>query len=196
MQSDSIGEKIKALRLKNNLTLEQVGNAVGVGKSTVRKWENGMIANMRRDKIVSLAKALNTTPAYLLGFSEEPASTVSPYEKIKELCEKEGFSISALSQNIPGLSVNKASITGWKNGSKPRPDKMKAIADYFGVSVEWLQGTSEQKEKPLSEPEELKENEIIIRGRDGSCVRKILTPEQIQAFKTMVDSLPDAPDDI
>lgn len=77
MQSDSIGEKIKALRLKNNLTLEQVGNAVGVGKSTVRKWENGMIANMRRDKIVSLAKALNTTPAYLLGFSEEPASTAS-----------------------------------------------------------------------------------------------------------------------
>lgn len=77
MQSNSIGEKIKALRLENNLTLEQVGNAVGVGKSTVRKWENGMIANMRRDKIVSLAKALNTTPAYLLGFSEEPASTVS-----------------------------------------------------------------------------------------------------------------------
>lgn len=121
---------------------------------------------------------------------------MTTYEKIKELCEKEGFSISALSQNIPGLSVNKASITGWKNGSKPRPDKMKAIADYFGVSVEWLQGTSEQKEKPLPEPEELKENEIIIRGRDGSCVRKVLTPEQIQAFKTMVDSLPDAPDDI
>ena len=47
---------------------------------------------------------------------------MTTYEKIKELCEKEGFSISALSQNIPGLSVNKASITGWKNGSKPRPD--------------------------------------------------------------------------
>lgn len=63
---------------------------------------------------------------------------MTTYEKIKELCEKEGFSISALSQNIPGLSVNKASITGWKNGSKPRPDKIKAIANYFGVSTEYL----------------------------------------------------------
>ena len=40
----TMGQKIKALREENNLTLEQVGNAVGVGKSTVRKWENGIIA--------------------------------------------------------------------------------------------------------------------------------------------------------
>ena len=63
---------------------------------------------------------------------------MTTYEKIKELCEKEGFSISALSQHIPGLSVSKASITGWKNGSKPRPDKIKAISDYFGVSTDYL----------------------------------------------------------
>lgn len=63
---------------------------------------------------------------------------MTTYEKIKELCEKGGFAISSISQKIPGLSVNKASITGWKNGSKPRPDKIKAIADYFGVSAEYL----------------------------------------------------------
>lgn len=43
---------------------------MGVGKSTVRKWENGDIANMRRDKIAKLAIALHTTPAYLLGWEE------------------------------------------------------------------------------------------------------------------------------
>lgn len=63
---------------------------------------------------------------------------MTTYEKIKELCENAGFSISSISQKIPGLSINKASITGWKNGSKPRPDKIKAIADYFGVTVEYL----------------------------------------------------------
>lgn len=31
-----------------------------------------MIANMRRDKIASLAKALHTTPAYLMGWIDEP----------------------------------------------------------------------------------------------------------------------------
>lgn len=63
--------KIKELRTEKGLTLEQVGKLVGVGKSTVRKWETGMIANMKRDKISALAKALNTTPAYLLGWEEE-----------------------------------------------------------------------------------------------------------------------------
>ena len=32
-----IGSTIKKLRLENNMTLEQLGNKVGVGKSTVRK---------------------------------------------------------------------------------------------------------------------------------------------------------------
>ncbi len=70
-----MAEKIRYLRKKYNLTLEEVGNIVGVGKSTVRKWESGEIANMRRDKIAKLAEALHTTPAYLMGWDEEEAST-------------------------------------------------------------------------------------------------------------------------
>ena len=66
-----MSRKIKELRLAKGMTLEQVANIVGVGKSTVRKWETGMIANMKRDKIALLAQALSTTPAYLMGWFEE-----------------------------------------------------------------------------------------------------------------------------
>lgn len=72
MSEQDMAQRIKDLRISQNLTLEQVANEVGVGKSTVRKWETGMIANMRRDKIASLAKALHTTPAYLMGWIDEP----------------------------------------------------------------------------------------------------------------------------
>lgn len=65
-----MNEKIHMLRKQLGLTLEDVGNLVGVGKSTVRKWENGDIANMRRDKIAKLAAALHTSPAYLMGWDE------------------------------------------------------------------------------------------------------------------------------
>ena len=41
---------------------------VGVGKSTVRKWETGLIENMRRDNIVALSKALNISPAIIMGW--------------------------------------------------------------------------------------------------------------------------------
>lgn len=58
---------LKNKRLEKNMTLEQVGKLAGVGKSTVRKWENGMIENMKRDNIVSLAKALDISPLDILG---------------------------------------------------------------------------------------------------------------------------------
>lgn len=63
-------DRIKYLRALHGLTLEQVGDYVGVGKSTVRKWENGIIANMKRDKIAKLAEVLHTTPAYLMGWED------------------------------------------------------------------------------------------------------------------------------
>ena len=70
----TFGEKIKALRDQRGMTLEQVGDLVGVGKSTVRKWESGQIANMRRDKIALLAKALGVTPGYLMGWEEQDSA--------------------------------------------------------------------------------------------------------------------------
>ena len=79
-----MAKRIKELRTAKGLTLEQVADVVGVGKSTVRKWETGMIANMRRDKIASLATALGTTPAYLMGWKEEPETKKdSPKEEQK-----------------------------------------------------------------------------------------------------------------
>ena len=73
-----IGAKLKNRRLSLGLTLEEVGNAVGVGKSTVRKWETGDIANMRRDKIANLADALHTSPAYIMGWSDDPEAIEKP----------------------------------------------------------------------------------------------------------------------
>ena len=59
---DDIGKKIFNRRKELGLTLEEVGKEVGVGKSTVQRWENGLIQNMRRDKIASLARVLHMDP--------------------------------------------------------------------------------------------------------------------------------------
>ena len=63
---NNIGELLKNKRKELNLTLEDVGNAVGVGKATVQKWETGMIQNMRSDKIENLAKILQLDPVQLV----------------------------------------------------------------------------------------------------------------------------------
>ena len=61
---------LRRKRLELGLTYEELGKVVGVGKSTVRKWETGMIDNMRRDNIVALSKALNISPILLMGLND------------------------------------------------------------------------------------------------------------------------------
>lgn len=91
-----MARKIQELRQDRGLTLEQVATVVGVGKSTVRKWETGMIANMKRDKIAALAKALGTTPAYLMGWEEAKEEKNSPDQLV--LTEREKKLIYLLRQ--------------------------------------------------------------------------------------------------
>lgn len=74
-----VSKRIKFLREKRGLTLEQVGDYVGVSKTTVQRWETGGIQNMKRDKIAALARVLNTSPDYLMGWSD--SATVS-YENV------------------------------------------------------------------------------------------------------------------
>lgn len=76
-------EKIKALRLARNATLEEIGHAVGVSKATVFRWESGEIANLRRDKIYKLAKALGVSPSYLMGWDDD-SSPRPPAENVPD----------------------------------------------------------------------------------------------------------------
>ncbi len=60
------GIKIKNIRSMKKLTLQEIGDYVGVGASTVRKWETGNIATIRSDKLHRLAECLGTTVEFLL----------------------------------------------------------------------------------------------------------------------------------
>ncbi len=79
------GERIKQLRIARGMTLEELGQKVGVGKSTVRKWETGAIANMRRDKIAKLADALGTTIDDILGLESPPQAAAPEEEEFPEV---------------------------------------------------------------------------------------------------------------
>lgn len=83
-----IGKLINKRRTELELTLEDVGNAVGVSKSTVKKWEDGFISNMKRDKIAELAKVLKLSPVSLITGEEEVDDTsdiFDDFDNIKPL---------------------------------------------------------------------------------------------------------------
>lgn len=65
----TIGEKIKKLRLDNNMTLEELGSKVGVSKQSLFKYENGIVTNIPLDRIEKLGKVLGVDPSELVGWS-------------------------------------------------------------------------------------------------------------------------------
>ena len=77
-----IGKMINSRRLELGLTLEAVGNAVGVSKSTVKKWEDGYISNMKRDKIALLAYILQLNPVSLVTGDLIPANTSADIDEL------------------------------------------------------------------------------------------------------------------
>ena len=62
------GERIKTLRNGRQMSQEELGNAIGVKKAAIHKYENNLVVNLKRSIIDKLAVALNTTPAYLMGW--------------------------------------------------------------------------------------------------------------------------------
>lgn len=64
--------KLRVIRTAKGLTLEEVGDYVGVSKTTVQRWESGNIQNMRRDRISKLAHILGITPDEIVGVKRTP----------------------------------------------------------------------------------------------------------------------------
>lgn len=65
---------IRTRRAELGLTLEQIAQACGVGRSIVAKWERGEVTNLRRDNIKALADVLHVSPLVLLDREELPTS--------------------------------------------------------------------------------------------------------------------------
>lgn len=63
------GDRIKELRILNNLTQEELGNKVGVKKAAVQKWESGLTKNLKRSVIQKLSEIFDVSPTYVMGMS-------------------------------------------------------------------------------------------------------------------------------
>lgn len=69
---DTIGKRMRLARINKEKTLEDIAKAVGVSRQTIQRYESGVIGNIPSDKIEGIAKALNVTPGYLMGWEQPP----------------------------------------------------------------------------------------------------------------------------
>ena len=98
MNEIKVNEIIKKRREELGYSLRDLSEMIGVNSSTIMRWENGDIANMKRDKISSLAEALRISPAVIMGWEEPLKENNSTIPSTSELSEKQKELIDIMSQ--------------------------------------------------------------------------------------------------
>ena len=87
----NFGLRVQKRRKELDITQEELANVMGYKtKSSINKIEKGL-ADIPQSKIVQLADALDTTPAYLMGWSQPSIydnSSPSDIEKALELYDQ------------------------------------------------------------------------------------------------------------
>lgn len=72
------GERMKKRRKEIGFSAEKVAERLGVSPATIYRYEKGDIEKVPVDSLAELAKILQTTPAYLMGWEEQPTPAPSP----------------------------------------------------------------------------------------------------------------------
>lgn len=83
------------------------------------------------------------------------------YLVVKQLCEEKGVKLSDLEKD---LGLGHRTIYNW-NTCSPAIDKVKKVADYFGVSINYMLGIEDDHtENTQAEPAELTDEEQRLLG--------------------------------
>ena len=68
-----LNTRIKERRLAVGMTLLQVADALHVKEATAQRYESGDIKNIKHETVTQLADIFNCNPAYLMGWTDDPA---------------------------------------------------------------------------------------------------------------------------
>lgn len=70
-----MSERIKERRIFMGYTQEELGEKLGLQKSAIAKYENGRVENIKRSVIANMAKILECSPSYLMGWTDAEQPT-------------------------------------------------------------------------------------------------------------------------
>ncbi len=73
--ASTISERIKECREQHRLTQEQLGYKLGMDKSTIQRYENGIVKNIKTPILEAMAKIFNVSLDYLLCKTDIPNIT-------------------------------------------------------------------------------------------------------------------------
>jgi len=128
--SDTLGERIKSLRISRGLTGAQLAARIGIGENAVFKLESGTSAEPKFHVGIKLARALGVTPETLafgeirgaFGESTPPADDLlGRLERVERILE-ESLLVNAASQDAVAQALEQDHATEQPQpGTKSQP---------------------------------------------------------------------------
>lgn len=103
------GDRIKQRRIELGLSVDELAEKTGKSRATIYRYENGDIENMPTPVLEPLAKALETTPADLMGWGEYEGPRIAErdaiFEEIERIFKINGWSLSCESYDDDYFTV-------------------------------------------------------------------------------------------
>lgn len=83
------------------------------------------------------------------------------FDRLKELCDAKGISTYKACTDV---GLNRAAVAKWKGGSQPNGATALKLADYFGVSVDYLLGKEKMPTEDGGHTVDLNEVDFAFYG--------------------------------
>ena len=112
------------------------------------------------------------------------------FDKFSALCQKMGVSKSKAAESV---GLNRTSVMKWKNGAVPSGATITKLAEYFGVSADYLLDNSDispetQKAPTLNKKDELlDDDDFIVLQRNLQNIPEADRKRIIRNFRDTVD---------
>lgn len=157
-----LADKVRIRRLELELTQDELAKRMGYSsRSSINKIEKGR--NCRQSVIVRLAEALNTTPAYLMGWEDEAKET-------------KGVKIPVLGDVAAGIPIDAIEdVIGWEE----IPTYMAASGTFFGLRIKgrsMMPSICDGDIVIVRQQQDAESGEIVIAKINGdtACCKKLI----------------------
>lgn len=162
-----IGQRIKERRLELGYTVDQLAELLNKNRATVYRYENGDIEHLPHTILQPIAKALDTTPGYLItGQKEDTAEEPAPKRK--------GIAIPVLGHVAAGIPIEMIEDI---IDTEEIPEDMARHGEFFALKIKGDSMTPSINNSDVvivRQQEDAENGDIVIatvNGNDAVCKR-------------------------
>lgn len=160
----NIGARIKSRRIELGLSVDDIAKQIGKNRATIYRYESSEIEDLPTSILEPLAKALQTTPAYLMGWEMGWENTQSSKQNTQQ--KQTDVELETLVDNYKLLN---------DNGKKKLVDYSKDLIQLESYTAKFAACSSGFKEENIADGKQNEQNLILsqVAARTPNDIVKV-----------------------